>query len=95
LVSRQTHNDPSDQRRHPRKRDDPNGKNSAQVFGLNGTARNVQLTVTDNYRNFQGITAGGDRAGLGEVRFYGEVIPEPAGLSLLLLAGGFAMRRRR
>lgn len=74
---------------------DLNGINSAQTFSLSGVARYVQLTVTDNYRNFQGITAGGDRAGLGEVRFFGEAIPEPGSLSLLLLAGGAAMRRRR
>jgi len=74
---------------------DLNGVNSAQTFGLSGVARYVQLTVTDNYRNFQGITAGGDRAGLGEVRFFGEAIPEPGSLSLLLLAGGAMMRRRR
>jgi hypothetical protein len=74
---------------------DLNGSNTAQTFSLGGTARYVQLTVTDNYRNFQGITAGGDRAGLGEVRFFGEAIPEPASLSLLMLAGAAVIRRRR
>jgi hypothetical protein len=74
---------------------DLSGANTAQTFGLGSVARYVQLTVTDNYRNFQGITAGGDRAGLGEVRFYGEAIPEPGSLSLLLLASGAMVRRRR
>ncbi len=74
---------------------DLNGVNSAQTFSLSGVARYVQLTVTDNYRNFQGITVGGDRAGLGEVRFHGEAIPEPASAGLLLLAGGAMMRRKR
>lgn len=74
---------------------DLGGLNSAQTFGLSSTARYVQLTITDNYRNFQGITGGGDRAGLGEVRFFGEAIPEPASAGLLLLAGSAMFRRRR
>jgi hypothetical protein len=74
---------------------DLNGINSAQTFAVGGVARYVQLTVTDNYRGFQGIVAGGDRAGLGEVRFFGEAIPEPAAAGLLLLAGGMVLRRRR
>ncbi len=43
--------------------------------------------VTHDYRGFQGVINGGDRAGLGEMRFYGESIPEPASAALL--------RRRR
>ncbi len=74
---------------------DLNGVNSAQTFGLSGTARYVMLTVTDNYRDFQGIIAGGDRAGLGEVRFFGEAIPEPGSVGLLILTGSAALRRRR
>jgi len=74
---------------------DLNGVNSAQTFSLGGTARYVQLTVTDNYRGFQGIVNGGDRAGLGEVRFVGQAVPEPGSAGLLLLAAGALTRRRR
>jgi hypothetical protein len=74
---------------------DLGGINSAQVFGLGGTARYVQLTITDNYRGFQGILNGGDRAGLGEVRFFGEAVPEASSAALLLLSGGLLARRRR
>lgn len=50
------------------------GTNSAQRFDLTGlgdeaTARYVQLTVLDNHRGFGGVTGGGDRVGLGELRF--------------------------
>lgn len=74
---------------------DMGGVNGAQLFSLGGTARYVQLTITDNYRGFQGITAGGDRAGLGEVRFFGEAVPEASSAGLVLLAGGLLLRRRR
>lgn len=74
---------------------DLGGSNSAQTFSLSNTARYVQLTITDNYRGFQGITGGGDRAGLGEVRFFGEAIPEASSAGLLLLGAGFMARRRR
>ncbi len=74
---------------------DLGGTNSAQVFGLSGTARYVQLTITDNYRGFQGVVNGGDRAGLGEVRFFGEAVPEASTAGLLLLSGSFLARRRR
>ena len=74
---------------------DLNNITSAQTFSLSGTARYVQLTITDNFRGFQGILNGGARAGLGEVRFFGEAIPEPGSAGLLLLAGAGLLRRRR
>ncbi len=50
---------------------DMGGVNSGQVFALSSaaTGRYVQLTITDNYVDEQGITAGGDRVGFSEVRF--------------------------
>ncbi len=71
------------------------GVNSAQVFALDAIAsgRYVQLSITDNYLGQQGITAGGDRVGLGEVRFASEV-PEPMTLALLGL-GSLALIRRK
>ena len=74
---------------------DMGGVNGAQTFGLSNTARYVQLTITDNYRGWQGITGGGDRAGLGEVRFYGGAVPEASTAGLMLLASGMFLRRRR
>ena len=74
---------------------DPGGVNTAQSPGLSVTARYVRLTITDNFRGFQGIINGGDRAGLDEVRFYGEAIPEPASAALLRVATGALLRRRR
>lgn len=74
---------------------DLGGINSAQVFGLAGMARYARLTITDNYRGFQGITGGGDRAGLGELRFVGEAVPEPGTAALGVLAGFTLLRRRR
>jgi len=35
------------------------------------TARYVEMTITDNWRGFQGSTGGGDRVGLGEIAFEG------------------------
>ncbi len=75
---------------------DLGGVNSAQVLSLTTLGRYVQVTVTDNYRNYQGITAGGDRVGLGEVRFDVGVIPEPATCTLLALGlASSALTRRR
>ncbi len=47
------------------------GVNSAQhvPLGAGVAARYVEMTVTDNYFGEPGIVAGGDRVGLGEVRF--------------------------
>jgi PEP-CTERM motif len=76
------------------------GTNSAQTLPLGDeTARYVKMTITDNYVGQPGITGGGDRVGLGEVRFnVSTPVPEPmtAGLALFgLSAVGVALRRRR
>lgn len=56
--------------------EDPNndlgGNNTAQAFPLAGSSsfgRYVQVSITDNYLGHQKITGGGDRVGLGEIRF--------------------------
>ena len=72
---------------------DLGGVNSAQNFALTGTGRYVQVTFTDNYRNFQGITVGGDRVGLGEIAF--NAVPEPSAALLGLLGAVGLFRRRR
>jgi len=73
------------------------GTNSAQLFSFPSkpTARYIQFEVTDNYYGQPDITTGGDRVGLGEVRFATEV-PEPAAPALLgaLALLGFLVRRR-
>ena len=67
----------------------------AATLSLGGTfnANALQLEITDNH--FGGTAAGGDRIGLGEVKFIGDAVPEPStvllgGLSMLAL-----LRRRR
>ncbi len=56
---------------------DLGGLNRAQGFALGElSGRFVQLAITDNYRGHQGISAGGDRVGLGEVRFAREALPD-------------------
>ena len=52
---------------------DLGGVSSAQFFVFDPleNGRYAQLSITDNYLGFQGITIGGDRVGLGEVRFAG------------------------
>jgi hypothetical protein len=57
------------------------------------SANYIRMTLTDNF--YDGVTAGGDRIGIAELRFTGDAIPEPSvallgGLSLLGL-----LRRRR
>ena len=68
---------------------DTNG-NVAQFFGFSGVedARYVALRPTSNF--------GGDRYGLGEVRFADvTVVPEPSSAALLGLAGLALILRRR
>lgn len=74
---------------------DLGGTNSVQVLDVYGYGRYVQMTVTDNYRGFQGITGGGDRVGLGEVRFDAQAVPEPASCAALALGLAVAALRRR
>jgi hypothetical protein len=50
---------------------------SSHDFSGNVMARYVEMTITDNYRDFPGGGTGGDRVGLGEVAF--EQIAQPAG----------------
>lgn len=78
------------------------GLNLAQAFDLTGVAdasvaRFVELRITDNYFGQPGITGGGDRVGLGEIRFNvtAVIVPEPASAGLMLLAGAALLRRRR
>lgn len=59
-------------------------------FGGHFLADTIRITITDNYLE---AGAGGDRVGLGEVRFV--AIPEPGTLSLLALSAPFALRRKR
>ena len=70
---------------------DLGGINSAQTFQLSVTARYVQVTLTDNYLGFQGITNGGDRVGFGEIAFH--AVPEPSA-AILGAFGVLAMLRR-
>ncbi|MDF1711826.1 MAG: lamin tail domain-containing protein [Akkermansiaceae bacterium] len=47
----------------------------SNAFSQNVIARYVELTFTDNWRNGQGGTPGGDRVGLGEIAFEDTVPP--------------------
>ena len=72
--------------------------NVAQFFGFGSseTARYIALRIATNYNGIE--SPGGDRYGLGEVRFASElVVPEPAGFAVLMLGlfGLGLMRRRR
>ena len=75
--------------------------NVAQAFALSGDSyRYVLMAVTDNhFGDPDGLgvhaTIGGDRVGLGEVRFASEVIPEPATIALLGTGVLALIRRRR
>ena len=73
--------------------------NVAQFFGFGSTttARYVGVRIANNWGQ-NGVAPGGDRYGLGEVRFATEaVIPEPStfALSALGLLGLLGFRRRR
>lgn len=73
------------------------GSVEAQLFSIgNVTADTVKFEVTDNYFNTSTPFGGGDRVGLSEVKFGGDV-PAPATLALigLGLAGlGFSHRKK-
>ena len=76
------------------------GLNLAQTFELSdlintGRVRFVEMKLLDNWAGTPGF-AGGDRVGLGEIRFYtSPFIPEPATATLGLLGLGSLMMRRR
>jgi len=56
---------------------DLGGVNSAQAFALGDlNGRYVQVSITDNYYGLQGMAGGGDRVGLGEIRFASVLLPE-------------------
>lgn len=55
-------------------------------------ADSVRVTITDNY--YSG-GAGGDRVGLGEVKFIGTAVPEPSATALLGLSALALLARRR
>ncbi|WP_435893042.1 PEP-CTERM sorting domain-containing protein [Oceaniferula spumae] len=57
------------------------------------TADRIRITVNDNYFVPQGD--GGDRVGIAEVRFIGDVVPEPSSVALLGLGGLALIFRRR
>jgi hypothetical protein len=77
---------------------DTTADNYAQLFPFTTleNVRYVGLRIDSNYAGQPGITGGGDRYGLGEVRFVDEVVPEPSATTLvgaLCLLG--LLRRRR
>lgn len=62
---------------------------SFHLLSLTGIAADkVLITLDDHF-------AGGDRVGLGEVRFIASVIPEPTSLALVVLGASAAMFSRR
>jgi hypothetical protein len=68
--------------------------NVAQFFGFGSAenARYIGLRIASNYNGIE--TPGGDRYGLGEVRFATEV-PEPATMFVMIAAGIPALLKRR
>jgi len=69
---------------------------NAATLDLGGTfsADTVRVNFTDN--QFGALAAGGDRIGVGELKFIGDdAIPEPSSALLLSLAGLSLLRRRR
>lgn len=72
------------------------GTSLPQSFALGGvSARYVQMIVTDNYAATAPMTAGGDRVGIGEIRFNSTQVPEPSALGLLAAACLLPLRRFR
>ncbi len=69
--------------------------NLPQVFTLGSqSGRYVQLSLTENYTGYQGITGGGDRVGFAEVRFAegAGVVTDPIGaISIANAAPGVAI----
>ena len=78
---------------------DLGGINSVQMFSTGMlSGRYVLLSLTDNHYHLNGMTRGGDRVGLGEIRFATEPIPvpEPTALAFVLfISGGFLFIKRR
>lgn len=81
---------------------DLGGVNSAQAFFLaRGSIRGryAQISITDNYLGYQGITSGGDRVGLGEIRFTSniakslsqQILPPSSPPQSLISIGGFSL----
>ena len=71
--------------------------NAVLTFGGTFSANFIRLTMLDNTdgRNLTGLP-GGDRVGLGEIKFLATVIPEPGTALLAAMSlAGLAMRRRR
>lgn len=64
-------------------------------FGGEILANAVRVTFDSNWA--PGFGAGGDRVGLGEIKFIGAAptVPEPATASLLLIGGAALLRRKR
>ncbi|MGB0992575.1 MAG: PEP-CTERM sorting domain-containing protein [Akkermansiaceae bacterium] len=76
--------------------DDSSATNLGQAFQFASVdAQYVGLRIVSNYGGQPGITAGGDRYGLGEVRFATEAVPEPSSTALLGLGGIALLLRRR
>lgn len=69
---------------------------NSKTLSLGGTfqANAVRMTLTDNH---SGAAGGGDRVGLGEVRFLGAAatVPEPSAALLAVAAGGLGLLRRQ
>jgi hypothetical protein len=62
------------------------GTEAAQVFNLGGvTARYIEIRLDSNYHSSY-PTNGGDRVGLGQIRFDALAVPEPGSLTLMGLA---------
>ena len=74
--------------------------NFAQFFGFETelTAQYVGLRIASNYLGYEyegEVILGGDRYGMGEVRFATETVPEPVTLVMLGLGGIGLLRRKK